>query len=106
MEYMKDLVESMDWVLHHAERCVEKAHEHKQTCPEVARIFSTIGEDLLKEYQQLHACAERCVEDKIRKNNGELTEYMKGMNSAYKALHKREVERYDKVKRKLDEYRG
>lgn len=105
MECIKDLVEDMDWVLHHADRCADKALHHKSTCPEVGRVFSSLSEDMLKEYKQLHACAERCVEDKLRQSGGNMTEYMKGMNTAYQAIHKREMERYDKVKSKIEEYR-
>lgn len=105
MECMKDLVESMDWVLHHAERCADKALHNKVSCPDVGRVFSTLAEDMLKEYKQLHACAERCVEEKLRANGGKMSEYMKGMNSAYQVMHQQEMDRHEKVKAKLEEYR-
>lgn len=101
MESIKELTESMNWVLHHAERSVEKATKCKVTCPDISRVFEQLTEEMLKEYKQLHNTAERCIEEKTRQMGGSETEYMRGMKAAYAALHEQEVKRYEEVERKL-----
>lgn len=101
MESIKELTESMNWVLHHAERSAEKALKCKTTCPEISRVFEQLTEEMLKEYKQLHNTAESCIQDKMRQMGGTESEYMRGMKVAYAALHEQEVKRYEEVERKL-----
>lgn len=93
MKIIELLSEHIEDELEDARTYAKLALEYKDSYPEVAGLFHKLSQEEMEHMEALHKRVVGCI-DKYKQTNGEAPE---GMRTLYEFLHKREIEKAEKI---------
>ena len=101
MEIIKHLSEQIEEELGDANKYIKCALKHKETEPELARLYFSLSLEEMKHADMLHDEVKKIIAD-YRVKNGEPPETMMFL---YNYLHEKQIERASKIKAKQESFK-
>lgn len=101
MEIIKHLSEQIEEELGDANKYIKCALKHKETEPELARLYFSLSLEEMKHADMLHDEVKKIIAD-YRVKNGEPP---KEMLFLYNYLHEKQIDRASKIKAKQESFK-
>lgn len=101
MEIIKHLSEQIEEELGDANKYIKCALKHKETEPELARLYFTLSTEEMKHADMLHDEVKKIIAN-YRMTNGEPPETMMFL---YNYLHEKQIERASKIRAKQESFK-
>jgi hypothetical protein len=101
MKIIENILDKMENTLEEIERYGNEAHLLRNEHRFLADKFAKIGETHITIYSMLHESVVMIIEEEKKKG----VEVPKGMMEMFNLIHKRMIERFNKAKYTIDEYK-